>query len=46
MMTKSGPAASRHRRTTSTAVRRRFSALPPHRSVRLLVRGARNWLMK
>jgi len=24
----------------------RFSGLPPHASIRLLVRGARNWLMR
>ena len=33
-------------RTVSTANRRRFSGVPPHASVRWLVRGARNWLMR
>ena len=43
---KSAPSASRTRRTTSTGKRIRFSAAPPHRSVRRLVCGARNWLMR
>ena len=43
---KSSPRASRIRRTTSTGKRIRFSADPPHRSVRWLVRAARNWLTR
>jgi hypothetical protein len=43
---KSRPTASRSRETISTGSRMRFSGLPPHRSVRRLVRGARNSLMK
>ena len=46
MMMKSGPTASRTRRTISTAKRMRFSAVPPQASSRLLVRGAVNSLMK
>ncbi|SLI38100.1 Uncharacterised protein [Mycobacteroides abscessus subsp. abscessus] len=42
----SGPTAARIRRTISSGSRRRFAAEPPHSSVRLLVRGARNWLRK
>ncbi len=45
-MRKSAPAASRDLRTISVAIRRRFSGEPPQESVRLLVRSARNWLMK
>jgi len=45
-MRKSAPTAARVRRTISTAIRRRFCGLPPQPSVRLLVRSARNWLMK
>src|ERR1700684_1811626 len=44
-MMKSDPAAARARRTISTGNRRRLSALPPHPSLRLLVRGAKNWLI-
>jgi hypothetical protein len=43
---KSGPTASRTRRTISTGSRIRFAHEPPHSSVRRLVRAARNWLMK
>ena len=46
MTMKSLPTASRTARTVSTAKRRRFCGLPPHASIRLLVRGARNWLMR
>ncbi len=43
---KSSPTASRVRATASIAKRIRFSAEPPHSSVRRLVRAARNWLMR
>ncbi len=43
---KSAPSASRVRRTISTGNRIRASALPPQRSVRRLVCGARNWLIR
>ena len=43
---KSSPSASRIRRTISTGKRIRFSAEPPHLSVRRLVCGARNWLIR
>ena len=46
MMMKSRPTAARVWRTTSSASRARFSSDPPHSSLRLLVRGARNSLMK
>jgi hypothetical protein len=45
-MMKSGPQASRIRRTISTAKRMRWRASPPQASVRLLVRGAMNSLMR
>jgi hypothetical protein len=43
---KSGPTASRMRRTISTAKRMRFSGVPPQASVRVLVRALRNWLIR
>ena len=43
---KSGPTASRVRRTISSGNRIRFDAVPPHASVRSLVRSARNWLIR
>ena len=43
---KSGPTASRTRRTISTGSRIRFSNGPPQSSSRLLVWVTRNWLMK
>ena len=43
---KLGPTRSRVRATASIANRMRFSAEPPHPSVRRFVRGARNWLMR
>ena len=43
---KSGPQASRTRRTISTAKRMRCAASPPQASLRRLVRGAVNWLMQ
>ena len=46
MRMKSGPQASRTRRTISAAKRMRFSALPPQASWRLLLRGAVNWLIR
>ncbi len=45
-MGKPSGTSSRERRTTSTAKRIRFSAVPPHSSVRSLVRAARNWLTR
>ena len=45
-MMKSSPAFSLVRLTISTANRRRFSGVPPQASVRLLVRSARNWLIR
>ncbi|CFE76048.1 Uncharacterised protein [Mycobacterium tuberculosis] len=41
-MMKSDPTAARLRRMISTGNRRRLAGVPPHESVRLLVRGARN----
>ena len=46
MMMKSSPTASRVRRTISTGSFMRRSASPPHASLRLLVRGAMNWLSR
>ncbi len=46
MIGKPSPTASRVRRTISTGKRIRLRALPPHRSVRSLVRVARNWLIR
>src|SRR4051794_7782953 len=46
MIGKPSPTVSRVRRTTSTGNRIRFSAVPPHASVRRFVRGARNWLIR
>ena len=46
MTMKSSPTASRTRSTISTGNRIRFSAEPPQRSVRLLVRAASIWLMR
>jgi len=43
---KSGPQASRTRRTISTAKRMRCAASPPQASVRLLVRATVNWLIR
>ena len=43
---KSGPTSSRVRFTISIGNRIRFSAEPPHSSVRLFVRAARNWLIR
>jgi hypothetical protein len=43
---KSGPTASRTRRTISTGRRMRFSNGPPQASLRRLVASDRNWLMK
>ena len=45
-MMKSGPTASRVRRTISTGRRIRLAYEPPQPSVRLLVWVTRNWLMK
>ncbi|SKX42690.1 Uncharacterised protein [Mycobacteroides abscessus subsp. massiliense] len=45
-MMNSGPTALRTALTTSTASLRRFFGLPPNSSLRSLVYGARNWLMK
>jgi hypothetical protein len=46
MTMKSSPTASRTRSTISTGKRIRFSADPPQRSVRLLVRAASIWLTR
>ena len=46
MIGKSAPTSSRLRRTISSGNRIRFAALPPHWSVRSLVRAARNWLIR
>ena len=46
MIGKSSPTSARARRTISTGKRIRFSGLPPHASVRSLVRSVRNWLIR
>jgi hypothetical protein len=43
---KSGPQASRTRRTISTAKRIRLATPPPQPSLRRLVRGTVNWLSR
>ena len=46
MMMKFGPTLARVVRTISSAKRMRFSKLPPQSSVRWLVCGAMNWLIR